>query len=131
MKYTDKQYKMMERLEHGVYWKWFVDLPEDEVIRFLRKEALCETREDIAPNLLRLSQRGESVLEAYRQECNEKAQIAAEKHRQEIQRIKERKQERRDKWLIAIFSTCFGYVLRLCIEHSQIISVFFRNLFHW
>ena len=131
MKYTDKQYKMMERLEYGVYWEWFVNLQEDDVVRFLRQESLCETREDIASNLICLSQKGKSVLETYRQECNENAQIAAEKHRQEIQRIKERKQERRDKWFIAIFSTCFGYVLRLCVENAQVISVFFRNLFHW
>lgn len=61
---TDNQMKMLNRLSRGVRWEWFCDPETDDLLRYLMQEGLCAAREDIAPGMLMLTQKGRAVLEA-------------------------------------------------------------------
>lgn len=128
--YTDYQYDMMERLENGLRWEWFQDPGGDEVLRFLLDQGICCAREDLAEGMLMLTQKGLVVLKEHRENNQQRAEQAAKDYAKEIQRIKERKQDRRDKWLIGVICACCGAVLTLCVEHFEKFLVFFRELFH-
>ena len=65
------------------------------------------------------------------EECRQNRTAEEEKAKAaELQRIQERKQDRRHEWAIAIFSYLGGAVTALCVEHFEKILVFLGNLFH-
>lgn len=61
---TKNQMRVMERLRRGFQWEWFRDPETDDLLRSLMDEGLCTAREDIAPGMLMLTQKGKAALEA-------------------------------------------------------------------
>lgn len=78
----------------------------------------------------RLLPAGVDKLLAYEQFRENCAAHETKEIENEVQRIKERKQDRRDKWLIGIISACGGSVLTLGIEHFDKLSIWLAKLFH-
>ena len=68
------------------------------------------------------------LLEAREQERQRRAAEDANNAKKNLQQIKDRKQDRRDKWLVAIVSSCFSAILTLSIEHFHEILVFVERL---
>lgn len=60
--YSKEHYEMLSRLEDGLVWIWHQDKGADEILRFLLDEGLCETRADIKPGWLQLTQKGRGIL---------------------------------------------------------------------
>lgn len=85
--------------------------------------------ESMIPDLWIITACGKDQLLAYEEEIRKHTEEEEKAVRDEIKRIQERKQDRRDKWLISIFSACGGSVFTLCIEHFKEITVFFAELF--
>ena len=73
---------------------------------------------------------GLHALEKFEDQRDREAEQQRQQDLQRAQRIQDRKQERRDKWLIAVLSACGGTVLTLLIEHFQVILSFLSSLFH-
>lgn len=73
---------------------------------------------------------GLEALERFEQQRDQAATEARQDIEDRAKRIADRKQDRRDKWLIAILSTCGGSVLTLIIEHFQEILIALAELFH-
>ena len=65
MKYTNEQYRLMERLQSGVIWD-DLDEQEQDILRYLDCEKISEPRAYIQDGLWVLSQEGQTVLETHR-----------------------------------------------------------------
>ena len=86
-------------------------------------------RMDLAQNV-RVTPSGVSAMSMYEQIRDERADQSAAEIKKEVQRVKDRKQDRRDKWLVSIVSACCGSVLTLCVEHFDVLLVFLGKIFH-
>lgn len=131
MEYSMSQYSMLSKMSGGLYVDWWMTAPEEwEVIEYLEKEGLCAVTGDRSFGTWTLTQEGRRILEAKEQDCKNRAADDAEKDRNAIQRIKDRKQDRRDKWLGIMISCLLASVFTLCLEHFHEILVFLSDLFH-
>ena len=96
-------------------------------------EVQCLTRYHLLyedNGIWKLTSRGALTSETARQKRQKDAEDAAEKADQKSQRIADRKQERRDIWLVAIVSAGFTAIFSFCFEHFEEILVALRHLFH-
>ena len=97
-------------------------------------QLVCKTLLDVVHKrdhyleVISISSPGLDALANEKQRREDRAAEEAEKAKNEVQRIADRKQDRRDKWLISIVSACCGSVLTLCIEHFSEIAIFFGKL---
>ena len=97
-------------------------------------EVQCLTRYHLleeSNGIWQLTQRGKLVSEAARQKRQKDAEDAAEKANQEAQRVRDRKQDRRDIWLVAIISAGLTAVFAFCLEHFKEILIALRQFFHF
>lgn len=62
-------------------------------------------------------------------ECQRQAELDAKERAREAQRIRERKEDRRDEWLRTVFAACFGYVLCFAVDHFEEIRIVLREFF--
>ena len=105
----------------------------DDVINQLISEELLdvEYKRERYLDIISVSSRGLDALAEEQQRRQDRAAEDAEKAENKLQRIAERKEDRRDKWLIGIVSACCGSVLTLVFEHFCEIAVFFGKLFQF
>ncbi len=110
-------------------------MPEDKsaasILRYLNQQGLSRNTLDEGRYIVcRITEAGKAFLAAQDKEREDRAKADAKDAEQKIERIQERKQDRRDKWLISILSACCGSILTLCAEHFDKIAIFLRQLFH-
>ncbi len=134
---TDNQMKMLNRLSHGVRWEWFCDPETDDLLRYLMQEGLCAAREDIAPGMLMLTQKGQAALDGLRKQENEAAKREFDKQCAEAKRIEERRQDHADaerryrtQNKIAIIMPLITFALGVLVEHFYGIFGFISSLLH-
>lgn len=127
----------MERLRRGFQWEWFRDPETDDLLRSLMDEGLCTAREDIAPGMLMLTQKGRVALEGLRKQENEAAKRELDKQRAEAKRIEERRQDHADaerryrtQNKIAIIMPLVTFALGVLVEHFYGIFNFVSSLLH-
>lgn len=125
---TEQQIAMLRRTASGVV-RHTLTPEESEVLRYLADEGLCSPRVDLLDGLYRITQTGKALLESHDQEHQDRAAQEAQTLHKEVQRIQERKQDRRDKWLLGILSACGGSILTFGLDHIQVLAVFLRKLF--
>lgn len=78
MKYTEKQYRLMERLSPGILFDEMTD-GERAILAFLDRENLAEPRAYQKDGLWFLSQNGEAELGRYHSELASMEQVAHDK----------------------------------------------------
>lgn len=134
---TDNQIKMLNRLSRGVRWEWFCDPETDDLLRYLMQEGLCAAREDIAPGMLMLTQKGQAALDGLRKQENEAAKREFDKQCAEAKRIEERRQDHADaerryrtQNKIAIIMPLVTFALGVLVEHFYGIFGFISSLLH-
>lgn len=134
---TDNQMKMLNRLSSGVRWEWFCDPETDDLLRYLMQEGLCAAREDIAPGMLMLTQKGQAALDGLRKQENEAAKREFDKQCAEAKRIEERRQDHADaerryrtQNKIAIIMPLITFALGVLVEHFYGIFGFISSLLH-
>ena len=118
-------------------WKWNRDVEMDNLLLFLRDEGIITAREDLAPDLLMLTEKGRVVLAAHHIEHAEEAQRNGEKKDREAKRLQERHEdyanaERRYRTQnkIAIIMPALTFVLGLFVEHFCFIAGTIIGWFH-
>ena len=135
-----KLVELMEFMESGIYWKWHVNPPVDDMLRYLMQEGCCEAREDIAPDLLRLTQKGRDALEYARDIAAQEAKKMADEEAREAKRLKERIEDKADEErryrgqknatiIAACLSASIGFFLGLLADHyGNIVDVVIKLL---
>ena len=100
---------MLELFSSPAHYEFGKSETNDSIVRFLLSEKLCEAREDIGDGFIDLSELGKSILSSHNDDREQRAKDREQADATERERIKERKQDRRDKWLIGILYTCGGW----------------------
>ena len=137
---TNEQIKMMKQLEVGFCWEWHIRPKEDEVLRYLMDQGVCEAREDILSGWLQLSQKGCVLLDGYRNQCAQAEKEEANRNAQEALHMKERNedvaaeerrhQEQKSTQIkAALLSAVLSFVAGVLTEHHLQIAEFFGELF--
>ncbi len=139
----DEQIELLERVEPGLVWEWYIDPETDSKFICLRDTmGYIQAREDIKHNLLCLTESGKGVLELERQERRERAEQKRKEETAEAVRLQERREDKADaerryrgqnKVAIAaaVISGSLGFILGMIAEHNLAIVRGFCAFFHF
>lgn len=103
---TEKQFSMLNRFQNGEVYHFWNDPQTDEVVRYLIDNGLCTAREDIAPDMIMLTEKGKAVLDGENKRAN-----------------KERKHEANQRFqnqvsVAQVLVSCITFVLGLIVEYN-------------
>ena len=117
---TEKQFSMLKRFQHGEVYHFWNDPQTDEVVRYLMDNGLCTAREDIAPDMIMLTEKGKAVLDGENKRSN-----------------KERKHEANQRFqnqvsVAQVLVSCITFILGLIVEyHAGLIPLILDFLGRW
>lgn len=112
----------MARGENGVEAKKvndFCDTPAKDAAldSLIDRDLIASDGVAEASSRYHLTDIGRAALEAEEKQREQAAEKKRQDDRDRAERVKDRKKERRDKWLICLVSTCGGSILTLFVEH--------------
>lgn len=117
---TEKQLSMLNRFQNGSVYHFWDDPQADEVVRYLMDNGLCIAREDIAPDMIMLTEKGKAVLDGENKRSN-----------------KERKHEANQRFqnqvsVAQVLVSCITFILGLIVEyHAGLIPLILDFLGRW
>lgn len=129
MNLTDAQEMTLRKYKDGLQFVQEWDSTEGRIILFLRFHELLDCNESISRNYIFATQKGMAFIDELDKRRKAKADEEKQRKENEVQRIKERKQDRRDKWLVGLTCACVGSVVTLLVEHFDKTAVFLAELF--
>ena len=114
--YSKEQYGFMLKCEDGIIWEWFENASGDEVMHYLMDEGLVQPRQDIEDGMYKLTQKGISELEGYKNICREKAARKKQSAKNAVQAQKDSKRDFNRQFILIVFSAVvekFGVFVEL------------------
>lgn len=125
--YTQEQYSLMERFEHGARHEWWLNDEADKSLRYLADQGLAAPHMERGGDVWVLTEAGKQALAEYRRYCAEYIKREAEQQAREAQRLEERHEDHarderhhrtQNKIAIAnIIVSILCFVAGLLVEH--------------
>lgn len=134
MEYTDKQYKMLERISGGVDWR---TLPEGEMecVRYLIDQGLAQYREDMGPGHTALTEEGRRVLQLHdvhiRQKQDEKDDNDRMREEETAAKRAERDSDRRFQEKLATKQTVLAALLGAVLSNLDRLLPWCAEIVRW
>lgn len=124
--YSKEQYRFMLKCKDGLIWTWFKDANADEVLRYLMDEGLVQPRQDIKEGMYKLTQKGISELENYKDVCREKAARKKQSAKNAVQAQKDSKRDFNRQFILVVISAVVEKLGVLCQICSQLVNSLFK-----
>ena len=133
MKYTNEQYRLMDRIKSGIIWD-DLEEQEQEILRYLDDEKIAESRAYIQDGLWVLSQKGQAILQTRQDELRVREDVA----KKESEEYSEQKRQQRFENKISVLNLIapfVTFVLGVIVEHFTEITLavwhFFTDVGAW
>ena len=128
MKYTNEQYRLMERLQSGIIWD-DLDEQEQEILRYLDDEKIAEPRAYIQGGLWVLSQKGQAILQTHEAELTAKEELIKQEQEQATKQTAEQKAAQKSERAFQIFLVLLGAIIGLLVSNLERLVAWISSLF--